>query len=232
MRAYGFCADSLVGIEYRFTVARGLFDSQLTANQGEPATYGVDPVQFYGEAYFPTVGRGLDVKLGRFFAQFGCESIDTTQTPVLSRSYSFIYDPFTHTGLLTTLKLTDAWSVQNGIVTGPDVFIHPAARPTYIGSVKWAPPTGRDSVLFSVIIDSHHFERYRNFNNPEVFDLVYTHKFSDRLNYTLDALMAYQTNTPDIRTAWWYSFAQYLNYTWSPRTNLVARLEFFDDRQG
>ncbi|HEX4588540.1 MAG TPA: hypothetical protein VH120_01340, partial [Gemmataceae bacterium] len=33
----GFRSDTFVGIDYRFTIARGLFDSQLTANQGEPA---------------------------------------------------------------------------------------------------------------------------------------------------------------------------------------------------
>ena len=43
----------------------------------------------------------------------------------MSRSYTFIYNPFTHTGLLTTLKLDDAWSVQNGIVAGCDAFIDP-----------------------------------------------------------------------------------------------------------
>ena len=94
----------------------------MTQNEGGPNIYGVDPVQFYGEAYLPQVGRGMDVKLGRFFAQFGYESIDTTQTPLVSRSYLFIYNPFTHTGLLTTTKLTDAWSVQNGVATGCDVF--------------------------------------------------------------------------------------------------------------
>ena len=99
---FGFRWDTFVGTDYRFTVARGLFSGQLTADEGQPSTYGIDPVQFYAEAYFPQVGRGLDVKLGRFFAQYGAESIDATQNALASRSYAFIYDPFTHTGLLTT----------------------------------------------------------------------------------------------------------------------------------
>jgi hypothetical protein len=76
---FGFRADTFAGTDYRFTIARGIFDSQLTANQGEPNTYGVDPIQFYAEGYFPQVGRGLDVKVGRFFAQYGVESNDSTQ---------------------------------------------------------------------------------------------------------------------------------------------------------
>jgi hypothetical protein len=229
---FGFRSDTFFGIDYRFTVARGLFSGQLTDDHGQPNLYGVDPVQFYAEAYFPEVGRGLDVKLGRHFCQYGAENIDTTQNYFLSRSYSFIYDPFTHTGLLTTLKLTDAWSVQNGVVTGTDVFIHPANTATYIGSIKWAPPGGRDSVLISVIVGQGRFNQQRDFNNPEIFDLVYTHQFSTRLNYTLDMLYGLENNVPDIGTANWFAAVQYLTYTLTPRLSASGRLEFFDDFQG
>src|SRR5581483_5083769 len=120
-----------------------LFDSQLTAAHGQPNTYGIDTIQAYGELYLPEIGRGLDLKLGRFFSQYGVESNDATQNALGSRAYTFIYDPFTNTGLLSTLKLTDAVSVQNGLVTGSDIFLAAGATPTYIGSVKWAPPNGR-----------------------------------------------------------------------------------------
>jgi len=229
---FGFRADTFVGSDYRFTVARGLFDRQLTFNDGEPNTYGVDPIQFYAEGYFPQVGRGLDVKVGRFFAQFGVEANDAPSTPLASRGYTFIYDPFTHTGVLTTLKLTDAWSVQNGLVTGSDVFIDPAARPTYLGSVKWAPPGGRDSVLFSVVVGPGRFDQRENFNHPDVFDLVITHKFSDRLTYTLNALFGFQTDVPEVGTATWFGVVQYLTYALGPRVSTTGRLEFFDDVQG
>jgi hypothetical protein len=229
---FGFRSDTFVGTDYRFTVARGLFSGQLTANDGEPNTYGIDPIQLYAEGYFPQVARGLDVKFGRFFAQYGAESNDATQNVLGSRSYTFIYDPFTHTGLLTTLQITPAWSVQNGLVTGSDVFIDPAARPTYIGSVKWAPPNGRDSVLFSVILGPGRFEPERNFNNPEIFDVVFTHKLSGRLTYTLDALFGFQSNVPEIGTATWFSTVHYLTRTLSPRLSATARLEFFDDIDG
>jgi Putative beta-barrel porin-2, OmpL-like. bbp2 len=232
MPTFGFRTDAFAGIDYRFTIARGLFDGQLTDNNGEPNTYGVDPIQFYGEGYFPQVGRGLDVKLGRFFCQYGVESNDTTQNLFLSRAYNFIYNPFTHTGLLTTLKLTDAWTVQNGIVTGNDVFIDPAANPTYTGSIKWAPPTGRDSVLFAVILCNGRFDQKESLHNPEVFDLVITHKFSDRATYTLDALYGFTSNVPAVGFAHWWATVHYLSYTLTPRLTANGRLEFFDDVQG
>jgi hypothetical protein len=229
---FGFRTDAFVGIDYRFTIARGLFDGQLTDNQGQPATYGADPIQFYAEGYFPHVGRGLDVKVGRFLAQYGVESTDSTQNLFVSRAYTFIYNPFTHTGVVTTLKLTDALTVQNGIVAGSDVFIDPAANPTYIGSVKWSPATGRDSVLFAVILGNGRFDRPEWFHNPQIFDLVYTHQFNDRFNYTLDALYGYTTDVPGTGFANWWSAVHYLSYTLTPRLTAVGRLEFFDDAQG
>jgi hypothetical protein len=229
---FGFRTDVFSGIDYRFTVARGLADYQLTADHGQANEYGYDPVQFYTEAYFPQVGRGLDVKVGRFFAQFGFESIDTTQTPFVSRSYNFIYDPFTHTGLLTTLKLTDAWTVQNGVVTGSDVFFDPAANPTYIGSAKWAPPNGPNSVLFAIVVGNGRYDRAEAFHNPEIFDLVFAHKISDRFSYDLDALYGFTTNVPGTGFANWWAADHYLSYVMTPRITALGRLEFFDDVQG
>lgn len=230
---FGFRSDTILpGSDYRFTLARGIFDSQLTANDGQPNIYGIDPIQFYAEAYFPTVGRGLDVKVGRFYAQYGVEVNDAPGNALLSHAYTFIYNPFTHTGALATLKLTDAWSVQSGLVTGSDVFIDPAATPTYIGSVKWAPPNGRDSVLFSVIVGSGRFNQAESFHNPEVFDLVYTHRFNPRLNYTFEGLYGFTTNVPDTGFANWLGVLNYLTYDFTPRLSGTARLELFDAAQG
>jgi hypothetical protein len=230
---FGFRSDWILpGSDYFFTLPRGIFNGQLTADNGRPQRYGIDPIQFYAEAYFPTVGRGLDIKLGRFFAQYGVESNAAVDNALLSHAYTFIYDPFTHTGLLGTLKLTDAWSVQSGVVTGSDIFIDPAATPTYIGSVKWAPPTGRDSILFSVIIGSGRFNQSRNFHNPEIFDLVYTHQFNPRLNYSWESLYGFTTHVPETGFANWFGILNYLTYNFTPHLSGTVRLELFDDAQG
>jgi hypothetical protein len=230
---WGFRSDTILpGTDYRFTLARGLFDSQLTAKNGGPNLYGFDPVQFYAEGYFPQVGRGLDVKVGRFFAQYGSEGIDAVSNPFLSRAYTFFYDPFTHTGLLTTLKLTDAWSVQNGLVTGSDMFIGPEANPTYIGGVKWAPPGGRASALLALILGNGRFDQKHNFHNPEVFDLILTRKLSDRLTWQFEGLYGFTTNVPNIGFANWFGVINYLSYQLAKNLAANARLEFFDDAQG
>ncbi len=230
---FGFRSDTILpGSDYLFTIARGLFDGQLTADDGQPNRYGIDPIQFYAEGYFPTVGRGLDVKFGRFFCQIGVEANDAPSNFFVSHSHTFIYDPFTHTGLLTTLKWTDAWSTQAGIVLGSDDFIDPVDNPTFIGNVRWAPATARDSVQVSVIVGNGRFNQAENFHNPEVFDFIWTHKCNARLNYTLNMLYGFTTNVPDIGFANWYGIVNYLTRDLTPRMNGTARLEFFDDFQG
>ena len=230
---FGFRADTILpGSDYRFTLARGLFDRQLTANNGQPNRYGIDPIQFYAEAYFPTVGRGLDIKIGHIFCQYGVEANDAPSNALLSHAYTFIYNPFTHTGVMGTLKLTDTWSVQAGLVLGSDIFIDPASEPTFMGSVKWAPPTGRDSILFSVILGSGRFNQTYNFHNPEILDFVYTHKINSRLNYTFEGLYGFTTNLPDGGFANWFGILNYLTYDLSPRLSGTTRVELFDDVQG
>jgi hypothetical protein len=222
----------LPGIDYRFTLARGIFDGQLTANDGGPNIYGVDPIEFYTELYFPTVAQGLDIKVGRFFAQYGVESNEAISNALESHASTFIYNPFTHTGILATLKLTPAWTAVAGVTLGSDVFVDPADRPTFIGNVKRAPPGGRDIVQFSVIVGPGRFEPERNFNNPEVFDLIYTRQLNARLSYTLEGLYEFQTNVPNIGTATSLGVVNYLTRTFTPRLSGTTRLEFFDDFQG
>lgn len=231
---FGFRNDWILpGSDYAFTLPRGIFNEQLSGTDGHPNRYGIDPIQFYGEAYFPTIARGLDVKVGRFFAQYGVESNAAVDNTFLSHAYGFIYDPFTHTGVLTTTTLSDIWSVQHGLVLGCDNFIEPSVDTlTYTGSVKWVRPGGNDTGLFAVILGNGRFNQAHNFHNPEVFDFIYTHKLSVRTNYAFECLYGFTHNVPGIGFANWLSVVNYLNHDLAPRLSSGARLEFFDDFQG
>lgn len=224
--SFGFLADTILpGSDYRFTRARGLAD-------GQTGSHGIDPVQFYTQCYYPGVAQGLDLKIGRFFGQYGVESIAAVDTPFLSRAYNFIYNPFTHTGLLATLQLTDNWRVQNGVVTGSDVFFDSAAEATYIGSVRYESADSRSSLLLATILGSGEFNPAEDFSNPRIFDLVFVRNLSERLTYKLDALYGYQESVPGIGTANWWAFVNYLSCDWTDRLQGNLRLEFFDDATG
>lgn len=229
---YGFRSDTILpGTDYRFTVAKGLLSSQLTGRDGQPDTYGIDPVQFYAEAYYPTVGRGLDIKVGRFYAQYGVESIEAPGNALFSHAYSFLDNPFTQTGAVATLQVTVEWSAQAGVVLSGDNFFD-GGQPTFIGNVKWATTNGRDSVTLSTILGSGRFDQPRQVNNVNILDLVATHKLSGRLAYTLEVLTGFQGNVPDVGTAYWLGVVNYLTYDFSPHTSGTVRQEFWDDAQG
>ena len=58
--------------------------------------------------------------MGHIFAQYGVESNAGVENALASHAYTFIYDPYTHTGAIATLNVTDTWSVQSGLVLGSD----------------------------------------------------------------------------------------------------------------
>jgi hypothetical protein len=241
---FGFQSDWIFGTDYRFTLPRGIFNNQLVEREnGQPNTYGVDPVQFYGEAFFPTICRGLDVKVGRFYTPYGVESLEAVSTPLVSHAYTFSNgSPFTHTGVLATLAATPVWTVQFGAVLGSDVFVDTADSPTGIATVQWTRPGGRDIVKFTTILGTAEFNQGENFNNINIFDVVWTHNFSPVLVYNLESLFGYEHNFPDqvlpdgrvvtVGKVTWAGVVNYLTYTFSPHLAGTVRLEFFNDPQG
>ncbi len=229
---FGFRSDWLFGSDYRYTIARGLWDSQLTANNGTFRRYGIDPVQFYGEAYLPDVAKGLNVKVGRFFAPYGVESIASIDTPLASRSYSFIYNPFTNTGVLSVLQLDESWSVKNGLVLGNDVFIDAASSLTYIGGLKYASEKGDSTFEITTLLGSGRFNRREKFNNPQLIDVVLTQKLSNELIWKFEGLYGWTRNSPNVGFANWYGLVNYLTYDFSEHLSGTVRGELFDDCQG
>ena len=189
-------------------------------------------MQFYGEAYLPGVGQGLSVKLGRFFAPFGVESIAAPDTPLASRAYTFIYNPFTQTGLLGTLKVNDRWSIKSGITTGNDMFIDPASSPYFVGGFVWSPDGGDTSIDFTTILGSGRFNTREDFHNPQIFDLVLSWKLTERTTWKLDILYGFTNDVPGVGFANWYGIVNYLIHDRTDQLATTGRLEFFDDRQG
>ena len=231
--SFGFRSDWILpGSDYFFTLPHGLFNGQLTANNGQPNLYGIDPVQLYAEAYFPTIAQGMDVKVGRFFALFGVEVIPAVDNPFISHAYTFIYNPFTQTGILTTTKLSNTVSVQAGLVMGNDNIAGATAYPTFIGNIKWVNPDQRNSLLLNIIADRGRFDQKNNFHNPEIVDLVATHKINSSLLYAFEGLYGFTNNVPDIGTANWMGIIHYLTLNVVEQFNTAARLELFDDFQG
>jgi hypothetical protein len=223
--SFGYRLDCILpGSDYFFTVPRGIPNG--------PGLYGIDPVEFYVEAYFPSIAQGFDVKVGRFFSLFGVEVIPAVDNPLVSHAYAFIYNPFTQTGIVTTTKFSNAISAQAGLVMGNDNIAGATAYPTFIGNIKWVNPDQRNSLLLNIIADRGRFDQVHNFHNPEIVDLIATHKINSGLLYTFEGLYGFTTNVPDIGFANWMSIVNYLTLNVTDQVSTAARLELFDDFQG
>jgi hypothetical protein len=228
----GFRSDTILpGSDYLFTLDRGLFDQQLTAHHGMPELYGIDPVQLYVETYHPNVAEGMTLTVGRFYAPFGIETVDAPGNALLSHSYTFIYDPYTQIGAMSGVKFNSDWSAQAGMVIGNDIFFSSADEPTFSGNIRWAPSKGKNSLRFAMILDAAHYSS-QSFNNLNLFEITYKHRFNDRLKFTLAGTFAYQDQVPDVGLATWFGIQQYWTWQLGKRCSATTRLEFFNDAQG
>src|SRR5262249_43813616 len=86
--------------------------------------------------------------------------------------------------------------------------------------------------LASTILNSGRFDVAEQFNNPNIFDLVYTRQLNARLSYSFEGLLGYQLDVPDIGDTYWLGVLNYLTWTFTPRLNGTCPLEFFYDADG
>ncbi len=224
----------LPGSDARTTVVRGLWDDQLRKNNGGPVLYPIDLYQGYFQAFLPTLGaEGTTVKLGRFATHCSYEVVQAVDTPFLSRSYGFQYNPFTHTGIWATTPLNDTWTVSYGLATGSDTFIdQPTNRATFLGQIKWAPKEGKTTVLLNTVITNPEFIPAEAFTFYNVYNLQLIHKFTDKLTYILDATYSNTKNVPNVGNTNWYGAVNYLTYAHTDKVSSLLRAEVFEDTSG
>lgn len=230
--SFGYRIDLILyGSNYQFTLPRGLANYQLTRRNGSPNRYGYDPVQHYVEGNFPNIMKGFNIKLGRVFARFGVESLDASATPLTSYSYAFNYNPYTYTGIITDLAVTDKLTVSNDFSMGNDVYFDPASRFYWLGAVNYT-ITDKNSVRVAVLYGNNTYDGKEDFNNQALVDVVLTHKFTDKITYNFEYLYGWQRRVPNVGYASWSHYVNYLTYALNDKQSTTARIEFFHDTDG
>lgn len=241
----GYRAELILpGSDARFSIARGLLDDQLKGPRPDGALSNYLPIdlfQAYADLYLPNLGKsGTTVRVGKFATIIGYELVQGAETPFLQRSYLFQYNPFTHTGVFATTPVGDNWTVGYGVVAGADNFIGDTTnKTTFLGQLKWAPKESKTNVLFNTMIStSPRYDRDELFPHYNVYNMVLTHNFSDRLTYVLDATFSHINGIPEFvaggpGSATWYGAANYLIYKHC-NDKLVStfRAEVFEDTKG
>ncbi|MBW4037874.1 MAG: outer membrane beta-barrel protein [Acidobacteria bacterium] len=114
---WGYQLTLLYGVDYRFTTSHGILSQQLLVKNAE---YGFDPVMFYVDGYFPHLGKGSVLRVGRYISLPDIEAQLAPNNYTYSHSILYTYDCYTMVGANLTTKIDDHWTVQGGISPGCD----------------------------------------------------------------------------------------------------------------
>ena len=156
--------------------------------------YGFDPILEYIDIYFPKVGKGMNLRAGRFISIPGIEAQLTPNNYMFSHSLLYAIDPFTDTGILATVELSEQWLVQAGITGSHDVALWTSdAKPSATACVSHTSRSVNDNVY--VCANGINDGKYA-YNNVQQYDGTWYHKFSKDWHMATEAYVMYQRDVP------------------------------------
>lgn len=221
---FGFRVDNLFGNDWQFNKMYGLFDNAFSLNKFP----GYDLAQVYGEVHLPILTEGgLDVKGGRWYTLAGYEVVPAIARPLLSVPYMFTYgQPFSHTGIVTTLHLTDRINLFNGAINGWDRWINERFTWGYIGGFSFTSEDEKTALAFTAVWGPNQLPYFPGANtqilptgtptppaefagrqNPfyrsndrVLFTTVVTRQWTEKLTQVIEVDLAHEQNVPFANT--------------------------------
>jgi hypothetical protein len=214
----GFRIDLMAGDDAQVTTPYGFDSSKF------------DVEQAYVDVIFP-VGKGLDVKAGRFVTLAGAEVIESKDNWNYSRSLLFGYAiPFTHTGVRASYPVLDTLTAYLGVNNGWDDVKDNNKGKTVESSVAWAPKD-----WFSTNIDILYGpeEIGNNHSNRALFDFVVTFQPIKKLTLKVNVDYANEQDAVALdKNGTWSGVAGYARYDFNDKWSLSDRIEYFADPNG
>jgi hypothetical protein len=193
---WGFRVSNLWGVDYRFTTANGAFSQQLLKKNKE---YGDDPVMVYGDLYFPHIAQGMDLRIGRYVSLPDIEAQLAPNNYTYSHSLLYTFDCYTQTGINTTTKINDNWTVQVGVSPGCDImpWKEPGrlAKLTLDFCVQYEWRESKDEVYYCD--NSLNSGKYA-YNNLQAHYFTWYHKFNEKWHTAWESWYQYEKNTPNV----------------------------------
>ncbi len=190
---YGFRLAQLYGQDYRYTTSKGVFSQQLLARNHE---YGYDPVMYYFDLYFPHVAQGMNIRIGRYISLPDIEAQLAPNNYTYSHSLLYTVDPYTQTGIVASIKLSDRWLVQAGFSGGNDVAPWTSdVKPTGTACVDYTWDHGGDALY--TCANSFNDGKYA-YNNVQSYYETWYHKFNATWHTDTEAWYMYERQVPNI----------------------------------
>jgi hypothetical protein len=249
---WGFRFAQIYGQDYRYTTSKGIFSQQLLLNN---SSRGYDPVMFYIDLYFPHVAEGMNIRMGRYISLPDIEAQLAPNNYTYSHSLLYTIDPYTQTGIVATIKLSDHWLVQGGFSGGNDVAPWtPDAQPTGTACVDFTWSNGGDALY--TCANSFNNGKYA-YNNLQSYYETWYHKINATWHTDTETWYMYERDVPNIAGnvanpitpeigangafcsqgqlrcyAPEYAIVNYLEKQFSKASYLSIRNEFVDDIKG
>ncbi len=190
---WGFHVTALYGTDYRYTIDKGYGSAQLLDDHHQ---YGFDPSLEYVDIYFPHVKQGMNLRMGRYLSIAGIEAQLAPNNYMFSHSLLYSVDPFTDTGILATVKLTDQWLVQAGLAASHDVAPWTAdAKPSGTVCLSYTSKSVNDN--WYGCANGINDGKYA-YNNLQQYDLTWYHKFSKTMHMASETWYMYENGVPAV----------------------------------
>ena len=186
--------------------------------------YGSAMPQLYGEAAM----GDLSVKVGRFFTIVGNEVVQATGNFFYSRQFTFYNaEPFTHTGALTTYKVSDDTQLFNGYVTGWDSAFRDNGD-AYMGGFK-TKVNDTWSLVYSTVLGRFGESKaiYPN-ERGGIQSGILIGNLTDKLTYIGQTDVLYTQNNTGNTVRNTFGNINYLIYKVNDRWSLGQRFEWFN----
>jgi Putative beta-barrel porin-2, OmpL-like. bbp2/Carboxypeptidase regulatory-like domain len=257
---WGFRLTNIYGLDYRYTTAMGYFSQQLLDNPKADGSVGnkmgYDPVMAYVDLYFPKIGQGTDVRVGRYVSLPDIEAQLAPNNYTYTHSLTYTYDCYTQTGVNATTKWSNHWTTQVGLSAGCEAAPWaPDAKLTGNFCVAYTWSEGGDNIY--VCANSLNDSKY-NYNNLAAYYFTWYHNFREtKWHMGWETWYQYMKDTPNVNNpaaakllitnssgavcnnpteltcfAPEYASVYYLARQLDKRNAIIGRTEFFDDLKG
>lgn len=242
---WGFRASGVYGLDYRFMISRGLFSDQLLQHNHY---YGFDMPMVYADLYVPWIAEGMDIRIGRIISEPDIEAQLAPNNLMATHSIVYGFDNYTQTGIFTTTKINNQWTLQVGLSNGTDVALwqkDPGNQPTGTVMIEWISPSRMDSIYAG---DNAFNNGTFGYNNLQQIVGTWTHKFNDKVYTATEALYMYMNDARSHPThdvpfqsgsfpkesgyAPEWGVVNYTMFRIAPSTFFTVRNEFYNDIVG
>jgi hypothetical protein len=216
---WGFRISAIYGSDYRYTTSYGLGSYQLL---GKNRANGWDMPMLYVDWYTPFVGKGLNIRVGRYISVPDIEAQLAPNNYMYSHSMTYTFDNYTNEGVVASYQLDKNIILQAGVTIGTEAtFQHayqtipnnnpntlypgttfkrdPGARPAGTLCGRYNSDDGKTDV--NVCANGINNGEW-GYNNLQWYGVTFYHQFDDHWHISAELYQEHQKNVPNLNNAY------------------------------